>query len=100
MRIIIVSQSYSYGNGQGSFTVHLAESMAQRGHQVMVIKRAENMKSYSTSDNGIRLEHVEAVHISVIHPMSYITPLLSVHVKILYLVFIPAVDHILKYHLL
>ena len=43
MRIFIVSQSYSYGNEQGRFTVHLAESMAQRGHQVMVINPAENV---------------------------------------------------------
>ena len=74
MRIIIVSQTYSYGNGQGSFTVQLAENMAFRGHQVMVLVPAEKMKSYSTYRHGVQIEHVAAVHLSLLHPKIYSTP--------------------------
>src|SRR5689334_9707700 len=100
MRIIIVSQSYSYGNGQGSFTIHLAESMAQRGHQVIVIKPAENMKSYSTFSNGIRVEHVAAVHLPLLHPMIYITPFPAVRVKQLFYEINPDVVHIQDHYFL
>ena len=57
MRILIVTQTYSYGNGQASFTIHLAESMVQQGHQVMVITPSERMKSYSTCQNGVLVEN-------------------------------------------
>jgi 1,2-diacylglycerol 3-alpha-glucosyltransferase len=100
MRVIIVSQTYSYGNGQASFTIHLAESMAQHGHQVMVIAPSERMKSYSICQNGVRVEKVTAVHMSILHPTMYITPLPRHRIQQLFHEFQPDVVHIQDHYFL
>src|SRR5215212_4945460 len=100
MRVIIVSQTYSYGNGQASFTIHLAESMAQHGHQVMVITPSEGMQSYSISQNGVRIEKVAAVHMSILHPTIYITPFPSHRIQQLFCEFQPDIVHIQDHYFL
>ena len=100
MRVIIVSQTYSYGNGQASFTIHLAESMAQHGHQVMVITPSERMKSYSLRQNGVHVEKVAAVHMSILHPTIYITPWPSHRIQQLFHGFQPDVVHIQDHYFL
>jgi 1,2-diacylglycerol 3-alpha-glucosyltransferase len=100
MRIIVVSQTYSYGNGQGSFTVQFAENLAGRGHQVMVIVPAESMKSYGTSCNGVQIEHVAAVHLSILHPKIYITPFPAARVRQLFREYQPDVVHIQDHYFL
>ena len=100
MRILIVTQTYSYGNGQASFTIHLAESMAQQGHQVMVITPSERMTSYSICQNGVRVEKVAAVHMSILHPTMYITPFPAARVKQLLREFQPEVVHIQDHYFL
>lgn len=94
MRILIVTQTYAYGNGQASFTIHLAESMAEQGHQVMVITPSEGMKSYSVYQNHVRVEKVAAVHMSILHPTLYITPFPVARVKQLLHEFQAEVIHI------
>lgn len=100
MRIIIVSQTYTYGNGQGSFTIQLAENMMVRGHQVMVIVPAEGMKSYSSVSNGVRIEHVAAVHLSILHPKIFITPFPSARIRWVFHEFQPDVVHIQDHYFL
>lgn len=100
MRILIVTQTYSYGNGQASFTIHLAESMAQQGHQVMVVTPSEHMKSYSVCQNGVRVEKVAALHLSVLHPTMYVTPFPAYRVKQLLRDFQPDVVHIQDHYFL
>ena len=100
MRILIVTQTYSYGNGQASFTIHLAESMVQQGHQVMVVTPSEGMKSYFICQNGVRIEKVAAVHMSILHPTIYITPLPAPRVKQLLQEFQPDVVHIQDHYFL
>jgi len=100
MRVIIVSQTYSYGNGQASFTIHLAESMAQHGHEVMVITPSERMKSYSICQNGVRVEKVAALHMSILHPTIYITPFPSRHIRQLLHEFQPDIVHIQDHYFL
>ena len=39
MRILISSSSYAAANGQAVFTVNLAEGLAKRGHEVVVLVR-------------------------------------------------------------
>lgn len=94
MRILIVSQTYAYGNGQASFTIHLAESMAAHGHQVMVITPSEGMRSYSVYQNHVRVEKVAAVHMSILHPTMYFTPFPGARVKRLVREFQAEVIHI------
>jgi len=100
MRILIVTQTYSYGNGQASFTIHLAEGMAQQGHQVMVITPSAQMKSYSIHQNGVLVEKVAALHMSVLHPTMYITPFPAYRVKQLLREFQPDVVHIQDHYFL
>ena len=100
MRVLIVTQTYSYGNGQASFTIHLAEKMAQHGHQVLVIAPSEGMKSYSSCQNDVRVEKVAALHMSVLHPTIYITPFPDSRVKQLLREFRPDVVHIQDHYFL
>jgi 1,2-diacylglycerol 3-alpha-glucosyltransferase len=100
MRILIVTQTYSYGNGQASFTIHLAENMAQQGHQVMVITPSEQMESYSICQNEVRVEKVAAVYMSILHPTMYITPFPADRVKQLLHEFQPDVVHIQDHYFL
>ena len=100
MRIIIVSQTYSPGNGQASFTIQLAENMAKSGHQVMVITPSENMHSYSTVKNDVRVEKVPAIHLSLLHPYIYVTPFPAPYIKKLFRAFQPDVVHIQDHYFL
>src|SRR6266511_2430743 len=100
MRILIVTQTYSYGNGQASFTIHLAEGMVQQGHQVMVITPSTRMKYYSIRQNGVLVEKVAALHMSVLHPTIYITPFPAYRVKQLLREFQPDVVHIQDHYFL
>lgn len=100
MRILIVTQTYSYGNGQASFTIHLAENMAAQGHQVMVITPSERMKSYSIDQNDVHIEKVAAVYMSILHPTIYVTPFPAHRVKQLLRDFQPDVVHIQDHYFL
>jgi len=100
IKIVIVSQTYSAGNGQASFTIHLAESLAQRGHQVMVIEPAKSMNPSSHMQNDVRVEMVPAVHASLMHPDVYLTPFPAAHVKKLMREFQPDVVHIQDHYIL
>ena len=100
MRIIIVTQTYAYGNGQASFTIHLAESMAAQGHQVMVITPSERMRSYTVYQNHVRVEKVAAVHMSILHPTMYLTPFPAARVKQLMYEFQAEIIHIQDHYFL
>jgi len=100
MRIIIVSQTYSAGNGQASFTIHLAESMAQRGHQVMVLEPAKSLRASSHTQNGVRVEMIPALHASIFHPEIYLTPFSNAYIRKLMLEFQPEVVHIQDHYFL
>jgi 1,2-diacylglycerol 3-alpha-glucosyltransferase len=100
MRIIIVSQTYSAGNGQASFTIHLAESMAQRGHQVLVIEPAKTLNSSSRIQNGVQVEMIPAVHFPLMHPEAYITPFPAPYIRKIMRAFQPDVVHIQDHYFL
>jgi len=100
MRIIIASQTYAPGNGQASFTIQLAENMAKSGNQVMVITPSESMHSYSTVKNDVRIEHIPAIHMSILHPYIYITPFPASHIKNIFRTFQPDVVHIQDHYFL
>jgi glycosyltransferase involved in cell wall biosynthesis len=100
MRVAIVTQTYSRGNGQASFTIQLAESLVKSGHQVMVITPADRMKSSSCVQNEVRVERVSALHLAILHPMIYITPLPALRVKELFREFQPEVVHIQDHYFL
>ncbi len=100
MRILIVSQTYSPGNGQASFTIQLAENMAKSGHRVMVIAPSENIQAHSTVKNDVRVEMVPAIHLSILHPSMFVTPFPSLYIKKLFHTFQPDVVHIQDHYFL
>lgn len=100
MQIIIVSQTYSAGNGQASFTIHLAESMAECGHQVLVIQPAKNMHSSSRIQNGVQIEMIPALHFPMIHPEAYITPFPTPYLRKIMGTFQPDIVHIQDHYFL
>ncbi len=100
MRIVIASQTYTYGNGQASFTIRLAESLTQRGHEVLVMAPAETMRSYGTCINGVRVEKIAAFHASVVHPSFYLTPFPTPRIQQLFREFQPDLVHIQDHYFL
>jgi 1,2-diacylglycerol 3-alpha-glucosyltransferase len=100
MRIIIASQTYTYGNGQASFTIRLAENLSARGHQVMVLTPSEKMSAYGTTINGVRVEMVPAIHLSILHPSFYLTPFPVPRIRQLFDEFQPELVHIQDHYFL
>ena len=62
MRILITGQTfYQKNNGQAVFTIHLAEGLAQAGHEVMVMVPSESWRPYCRSHNGLMLQTVPTI---------------------------------------
>ena len=74
LRILMSSQVYADGNGQGGFALRLAESLAKEGHQVKVLTPSDHTTSYSVIVNCVQVEKVAAIHMSIVHPAVYVTP--------------------------
>ena len=100
LRILIAGQSYSDGNGQGCFTLRLAENLVKQGHQVKMLMPSDRLKSYSVNINGVQVEGIAAIHISILHPAIYITPLPSPYVKSIFKDFVPDMVHIQDHYFL
>jgi 1,2-diacylglycerol 3-alpha-glucosyltransferase len=100
MRIMIVTQTYSSGNGQASFTIHLAEGLAKLGHQVVVVAPSERMQSYSALVNGVQIEKVAALPMTILHPAMYLTRLSAHQAKQLFAKFQPEIVHIQDHYFL
>lgn len=64
MRILIAGQAfYRQDNGQATFTVRIAEGLAQAGHQIWVLAPSEKRQPYRRHLNGVTLQTVPAVHL-------------------------------------
>ncbi|HEY6073740.1 MAG TPA: glycosyltransferase, partial [Anaerolineales bacterium] len=86
--------TYSYGNGQASFAIHLAEGLAALGHQVMVVTTSKVMRSYSECINGVQVERVAALPLPFIHPVIQLTLLPAPQARQYYEKFKPDIVHI------
>ena len=100
LRILMAGQVYSDGNGQGGFTLRLAENLASQGHQVAMLMPSDQMKSCSIISNGVAVEKIAAVHMSIIHPAVYITPISAPRVKKIFDDFLPDIVHIQDHYFL
>ncbi len=100
LRILMASQVYSDGSGQGGFTLRLAENLVKQGHQVKMLMPSDSLKSYSVIVNGVQVEKIAAVHMSIIHPAVYLTPLPSPRVKSIFQDFAPDIAHIQDHYFL
>ncbi len=74
MKIILAGQSYLPGNnGQAVFTIHLAETLAQFGHQVTMIVPATTLKTKKYTHKGVEVLEIAAIHLPMIHDNTYIS---------------------------
>jgi 1,2-diacylglycerol 3-alpha-glucosyltransferase len=100
LRILIASQIYSDGNGQGGFTLRLAENLVKQGHRVKVLMPSDLPKSYYVTTNGVQVEKIAAIHLSVLHPAVYVTPFPASRVKRIFQDFAPDIVHVQDHYFL
>ncbi len=68
MRILIAGNAYHPAlNGQAIFTQNLAEGLARRGHQVLIIYASEKGHPYRRNLNQVQVEAVRAINLNKIH---------------------------------
>jgi len=73
MRILIAASSnYIAFHGQAIFTINLAEGLVRNGNEVMVAAGSDRGHPYRGQINGVQLEAVRALSLSIIHPDSYL----------------------------
>jgi len=96
----MAGQIYSDGNGQGGFTLRLAENLAKQGHQVRMLIPSNHKYSYSVTTNDVQVEKIAAIHMSLIHPAVYVTPWPSTRVKKILQDFAPDIVHIQDHYFL
>jgi len=76
MRILIAAQTYRPAtNGAAVFALHLAEGLAQAGHQVMVLMPSNRIHSYRELGGAVRVEAIAALPLVPLYPDIYVTVL-------------------------
>jgi len=69
MRILIAESSqYVAFHGQAIFTINLAEGLARRGHEVMVVANSERGKPYHAWRHGVEVSAVRSMSLNLFHP--------------------------------
>ena len=69
MRILIASTiEYIAFHGQAIFTINLAEGLVKNGHTVMALVSSDRGHSYQLEHNGVHVQAVNAVDLSLFHP--------------------------------
>jgi glycosyltransferase involved in cell wall biosynthesis len=69
MRVAIAGQTYYPAtNGQSAFVVHLAEGLAELGHQVLILIPSERGGAYQLIRNQVDIRGLPAVSLSFLHP--------------------------------
>jgi 1,2-diacylglycerol 3-alpha-glucosyltransferase len=76
MRLAIATQTYDpHVNGQGAFARHLAEGLANMGHEVLVIAPSDRFRAMRCMLNGVQVQAVTALPVLFIAHDVYVTPL-------------------------
>lgn len=101
MRILITGTTYHPGlNGQAIFTTNLAEGLARRGHEVLVVYPSEKGKPFRGERNGVQLEAVNSISLEQWHEDGYFTPFPTRDVRRVFKAFQPEVVHIQDHYML
>ncbi len=75
MRILIAGITYHPAiNGQAIFTVNLAEGLAQKGHEVLVVTQSNQSHPYFTARNGVQIHAIRSISLSIWYPGAYFSP--------------------------
>jgi glycosyltransferase involved in cell wall biosynthesis len=95
MRILITGTTYYPSlNGQAVFTVNLAEGLAQRGHQVLMVVPSDELRAYRKERKGVQIEGIESVSLKIWHQDAYSSPFSGKAVRDIFDRFRPEVVHI------
>lgn len=72
MRILIVGTTYYPAfNGQAVFTTHLAEGLAGRGHEVVVVLPSDQGHPYRWERNGVCIQRINSIELGPWHKEAY-----------------------------
>jgi 1,2-diacylglycerol 3-alpha-glucosyltransferase len=95
MHIVIAGQTYDPPtNGQGVFSIHLAEGLAKRGHSVMVITPSDRSHAYCADRRGVRVERIASISFKPFFPEVHVTLAPGSHIAYLFDEFQPDIVHI------
>lgn len=101
MRILITGTTYFPAlNGQAIFTVNLAEGLARRGHQVLMVYPSDKGTAYRTERKGVQIEAVQSVSLARFHEGSFFTPFPWQDVRRILDYYQPELVHIHDHYLL
>jgi len=75
MRILIAGITYHPAiNGQANFTVNLAEGLARKGHEVLVVTQSNQGRPYLNGRNGVQIHAIRSISLSIWYPGAYFSP--------------------------
>jgi len=95
MRILIATSSnYVAFHGQAIFTKNLAEGLAQRGHDVLVVAASEKGTGYRTEFHGVHVYALRSVSLSHINPNAFLAIFTGTAMNKIFRVFRPEIVHI------
>ena len=95
MRILVAGTTYYPAiNGQASFTVNLAEGLARRGHEVLVITQSNQGRPYRQEQNGVQIQAIRAISLNIWYPGAYFSPFPGRPVQQVFNEFQPDIVHI------
>ena len=95
MRILIAGQTFTPAlNGQSIFCTNLAEGLAKRGHQVVMVAPSLHKKPYRAEQNGVDLHAVRTVHLGMFHPDAYLNLPATRTIQHIFDTFRPEVIHV------
>ncbi|MDD5371762.1 MAG: glycosyltransferase [Anaerolineaceae bacterium] len=95
MRILIAGQTYYPGsNGQAIFTIHLAEGLAEAGHDVMALVPSYSHIATHETVCSVQVEKRPSLTMGIFHPESFITAPLDFKIGSILDGFRPQIVHV------
>jgi glycosyltransferase involved in cell wall biosynthesis len=92
---MIASSTYAPAkNGQAVFTTNLAEGLARRGHEVMVIVDSHHKQESHTLCNGVEVVELGSISLNIFHSAVHFSPFPGSEIHRLFKTFTPEIVHI------
>lgn len=95
MRILIASSAYAPAmNGQAVFTTNLAEGLARRNHEVVVMIDSPNGKASRNEENGVVVEELRSIYFKYYNVEIHFSPFPARGIKQIIKSFQPEIVHV------
>jgi 1,2-diacylglycerol 3-alpha-glucosyltransferase len=95
MRIMIASSTYAPAkNGQAVFTTNLAEGLARRGHQVMVVVDSNHKMESHAQMNEVEVVELGSISLNIFNSAVHFSPFPGPEIRKLIKTFQPEIVHI------